>query len=252
MNFGWISIALFCCCILLMCEPSNAAELSFNSPELHRPRAYSPKENFEGQRKQMVEYQLRPRGIKDKRVLAAMSKIPRHQFVDPSWRDLAYCDRPLPIGHNQTISQPYIVAYMSETARISPSDRVLEIGTGCGYQTAVLGELAKEVYSVEIIPQLAERGREILSKLDYKNIKVKTGDGYKGWAEHAPYDAIIVTAAPEYIPQTLIDQLAVNGTMVIPLGTWYQQIFVLTKTPEGMVKEKTIPVRFVPMIRKLL
>ncbi|MGV2828115.1 protein-L-isoaspartate(D-aspartate) O-methyltransferase [Myxosarcina sp. GI1(2024)] len=204
------------------------------------------------QRRQMVEYQLRDRGINDRQVLAAMSQVPRHQFVDSSIKDLAYSDRPLPIGHNQTISQPYIVAYMSQAAEISPGDRVLEIGTGCGYQAAVLGELAREVYSIEIIPQLADSARQILSQLGYQNIEVKTGDGYRGWKEHAPYDAIIVTAAPEQIPQSLIDQLAINGKMVIPVGTWYQEMYVLTKTLDGTVKEKTIPVRFVPMRRKSL
>ena len=141
---------------------------------------------------------------------------------------------------------------MSEAAEISPGDKVLEIGTGCGYQAAVLGELAQEVYSVEIIPQLADRARQILSKLDYQNVAVKTGDGYQGWAEHAPFDAIIVTAAPKSIPQPLIDQLAINGKMVIPVGTWYQEIVVLTKTKNRIVTEKTIPVRFVPMRKKSL
>ena len=209
-------------------------------------------ERFEWQRRQMVESQLRARGIKDERVLAAMSKVPRHQFVDSSWRDLAYSDSPLPIGHNQTISQPYIVAYMTEAAEISPEAKVLEIGTGCGYQAAVLGEIAKQVYSLEIIPQLAQRARQTLSQLGEKNIEVKNGDGYQGWAEHAPYDAIIVTAAPPHIPQPLIDQLAIKGKMVIPVGTWDQEIVVLTKTKERIIEQKTIPVRFVPMRRKYL
>ncbi len=198
----------------------------------------------------MVEEQLRTRGIDDERVLAAMSKVPRHQFVDSWWEELAYSDRPLPIGYNQTISQPYIVAYMSFAAEITSEDKVLEIGTGCGYQTAILGEIAQCVYSLEIIPQLAEQARRTLTQLGYKNIKVKTGDGYHGWAENAPYDAIIVTAAPEQIPQPLIDQLAINGKMVIPVGTEVQDIIILTKTKLGIVEEKTLPVRFVPMRRK--
>ena len=250
MNFGLPAIALLLCCIFLMSVPTHAAELPSNSAKLQRPRSYSATEQFELQRGQMVQYQLRDRGIKDERVLTAMSKIPRHQFIDSSWRDLAYSDRPLPIGNSQTISQPYIVAYMSETAEISPGDRVLEIGTGCGYQAAVLGELAREVYSIEIIPQLADRARQLLSQLNYQNVKVKTGDGYRGWAEHAPYDAIIVTAAPKRIPQTLIDQLAIDGKMVIPVGRWYQDLIVLTKTPERIITQKTIPVRFVPMRKK--
>ena len=252
MNLVWISITLLYCCILLIPVPTNAAEISPNSSSFEKLKFNSASEQFELQRKQMVQYQLRDRDIKDERVLTAMSKIPRHQFVSSSWRDLAYSDHPLPIGHNQTISQPYIVAYMSETAEIDPSDRVLEIGTGCGYQAAVLGELAKKVYSVEIIPQLADSARQILSELDYENIEVKTGDGYQGWAEHAPYDAIIVTAAPKHIPQALIDQLAINGKMVIPVGTWHQEIVVLTKTQDGIVEERTLAVRFVPMKRKLL
>lgn len=212
----------------------------------------SEMERFELQRRLMVEYQLCDRGIKDERVLQAMSKVPRHQFVDLSWRDLAYSDRPLEIGYNQTISQPYIVAYMTESAEISSSDKVLEIGTGCGYQAAVLGEIAKQIYSIEIIPQLAAKARRTLSQMGYENIEVKTGDGYQGWTEHAPYNRIIVTAAPERIPQALIDQLATNGKMVIPVGTWHQEIFVLTKTQDGTVKERTISVRFVPMRRKSL
>lgn len=252
MNFSWIAIALLLCCLLVTSAPIHAAEISSHASELERPKANLPTAQFKLLREQMVNYQLRDRGIKDERVLAAMSKVPRHQFVAPSWRDLAYSDRPLPIGHNQTISQPYIVAYMSEAAEISPGDKVLEIGTGCGYQAAVLGELASEVYSIEIIPQLATSARQILGELGYQNIKVKTGNGYLGWAEHAPYDAIIVTAAPEQIPQSLIDQLAVNGKLVIPVGRWFQEIFILTKTQEGVLTETTIPVRFVPMRKKVL
>ncbi|MGB5635687.1 MAG: protein-L-isoaspartate(D-aspartate) O-methyltransferase [Waterburya sp.] len=233
-----------------MSVPINAAELTPNSSELQRLNSNPEREQFELERRQMIEYQLRDRGIQDERVLTAMSKVPRHRFVDSSWRNLAYSDRPLPIGHQQTISQPYIVAYMTEAAEILPDAKVLEIGTGCGYQAAVLGEIAQKVYSIEIIPQLTARARRTLSQLGYENIEVKTGDGYQGWAEHAPYDAIIVTAAPQQVPQALIDQLAINGKMVIPVGTWHQEIFVLTKTQNGMVEERTLPVRFVPMIRK--
>ncbi|MDJ0650326.1 MAG: protein-L-isoaspartate(D-aspartate) O-methyltransferase [Xenococcaceae cyanobacterium MO_188.B19] len=207
-------------------------------------------EQFEVERKQMVETQLRDRQIEDQRVLAAMSKVPRHEFLDSWCQDFAYSDRPLPIPHHQTISQPYIVAYMTQAANIAPSDRVLEIGTGCGYQAAILAEIAKQVYSVEIIPQLSQQASQTLSKLGYKNIQFKIGDGYQGWVEHAPYDAIIVTAAPEYIPHALIKQLKINGTMVIPVGKWYQDIVVLTKKENDIVLEKTIPVRFVPMKKK--
>ena len=252
MNFSLVSIALLYCCILILCLPGCAGEVNSNESRIQGENSNSGIEQFEIERQQMVEYQIRDRGIQDKRVLAAMSKVPRHQFVEPPWKDFAYSDRPLPIGYQQTISQPYIVAYMSETAEISPDAKVLEIGTGCGYQAAILGEIAKQVYSIEIIPELAERARQTLSQLGYENIEVKTGDGYQGWAEHAPYDAIIVTAAPEKIPQPLIDQLATNGKMVIPVGSWHQDIVVLTKTEDQIIEEKTIPVRFVPMRRKLL
>ncbi|WP_300633771.1 protein-L-isoaspartate(D-aspartate) O-methyltransferase [Mastigocoleus sp. MO_188.B34] len=231
---------------------SYALEFSSNPHGLEINKSYAAIDKFDWKRRQMVKYQLRNRGIKDKRVLAAISKVPRHEFVDSSLRDLAYSDSPLPIGHNQTISQPYIVAYMTEAGEISPSDKVLEIGTGSGYQAAVLGEIAKEVYSIEIIPQLAIKARRTLSRLGYQNIQVKTGDGYQGWVENAPYDAIIVTAAPESIPKPLIEQLAINGKMVIPVGKSNQEIFVLTKTQNGTLSEKTIPVRFVPMRRKFL
>ncbi|MGF1588639.1 MAG: protein-L-isoaspartate(D-aspartate) O-methyltransferase [Pleurocapsa sp.] len=207
----------------------------------------SESSRFELQRRQMVEYQIRDRGIQDERVLAAMCKVPRHQFVDSSYRDLAYDDCPLPIGYNQTISQPYIVAYMTEAAQIDPEDKVLEIGTGCGYQAAILGAIAQKVYSIELIPQLAQKARQTLSQLGYDNIEVKTGDGYQGWIEHAPYDAIIVTAAPEYVPQNSLAQLALNAKMVVPVGTWHQEILVLSKTENELVEERTIPVCFVPM-----
>ncbi len=237
--------------ISMLYIPSYAVELSLNPSQIQSPSFKVTVEQFELQRRQMVEDQLRQRGLKDERVLAAMSKVPRHQFVDSWWQELAYSDRPLSIGYNQTISQPYIVAYMSSAAEISPGDKVLEIGTGSGYQAAILGEIAQEVYSIEIIPQLAAKARRTLSQLGYENIAVKTGDGYQGWVENAPYDAIIVTAAPEQIPQPLIDQLATNGKMVIPVGKWYQNIVVLTKTQDRVVKETTLPVRFVPMRRKI-
>ena len=212
---------------------------------------YQPADNLDSQRQDMVRYQVRQRGIKDEAVLEAMSTVPRHRFVDPSQADLAYEDHPLPIGYNQTISQPYIVAYMTELAEISPQDKVLEIGTGSGYQAAVLGKLAKEVYTIEIIPELANRASQILKELGYTNIFLREGDGYQGWKEHAPYDAIIVTAAPESIPQSLIDQLAIGGKLVIPVGTWYQDIIVLTKTPGKIIEERKIAVRFVPLRHKV-
>jgi protein-L-isoaspartate(D-aspartate) O-methyltransferase len=204
-------------------------------------------QSFAVERNYMVAQQLQIRGISDQLVIQAMKKVPREKFVPPSLQDYSYRDCPLPIGYNQTISQPYIVAYMTEAANISSEDKVLEIGTGCGYQTAVLAEIAQEVYSLEIIPELAESARKTLKDLGYTNIHVKVGDGYQGWEEYAPYNAIIVTAAPNHIPPPLLKQLAVRGKMVIPVGEYSQDIFVITNTPEGLIKERTIPVRFVPL-----
>jgi protein-L-isoaspartate(D-aspartate) O-methyltransferase len=198
-------------------------------------------------RKIMVETQLRNQGITDAAVLAAMEKVPRHEFVPASHQEHAYGNFPLPIGKGQTISQPFIVAYMTQKLQLKKSDRVLEIGTGSGYQTAILSELASHVYSIEIIPELAEVAKLVLHKLGYKNIEIKTGDGYEGWPDHAPYDAIIVTAAPEHIPEPLLKQLKLGGRMVIPVGLEKQQMITITKTKNGLLKEKTADVRFVPM-----
>jgi protein-L-isoaspartate(D-aspartate) O-methyltransferase len=203
--------------------------------------------DFDQQRLQMVEQQLWGRGIKDRAVLNAMSRVPRHRFMAPELSALAYSDHPLPIAHGQTISQPYIVAYMLEAAGITPEKTVLEIGTGSGYEAAVLGELAQAVYTIEIIPELAAAAHQTLSELGYLNVHVKAGDGHQGWPEHAPYDAILVTAAPDHVPQPLVDQLAINGKLVIPVGDWFQEMRLITKTKTGIVSEITIPVRFVPM-----
>jgi protein-L-isoaspartate(D-aspartate) O-methyltransferase len=207
-------------------------------------------DEFKDQRRQMVERQIRARGIKNQAVLEAMMKVPRHRFVTAGYVTAAYEDHPLPIGQGQTISQPYIVAYMTEAAEISDNEKVLEIGTGSGYQAAILGELAKEVYTIEIIPELAERARRTLSELGYRNVRVKTGNGYEGWAEYSPYDGIVVTAAPAEVPQALIDQLALNGKMVIPVGVGAQEMMIITKTADGVIEKRTIPVRFVPMTGK--
>src|SRR5687768_13875450 len=204
---------------------------------------------YAGRRARMVQEQLRPMGIREEKVLAAMTKVPRHEFVEPSLRHLAYEDGPLPIGFNQTISQPYIVAYMTEAAKISPDEKVLEIGTGSGYQAAILAELARQVYTIEIIPELANRARNQLSDLGYTNVQVRAGDGYAGWKEHAPFDAILVTAAPDHVPPALVDQLAVDGRMIIPVGARYQEMRVLTKTARGVIEETTMEVRFVPLVR---
>lgn len=206
-------------------------------------------EEFAKQRRELVD-QLRSQGIKNQDVLDALLKVPRHRFVPASYRHLAYQNRPLPIGQDQTISQPFIVGYMTEAAEIGSGEKVLEIGTGSGYQAAVLAELAKEVYTIEIIPQLAEGARSLLREMEYKNVQVKTGNGYEGWTEHAPFDAIVVTAAPDEVPKALVEQLAVRGKMVIPVGTSFQQMVVITKTEAGVVERRTIPVVFVPMTGK--
>jgi protein-L-isoaspartate(D-aspartate) O-methyltransferase len=198
-------------------------------------------------RARMVENQLRARDIKDPRVLEVMGRVPRHLFVPEPERGDAYGDFPLPIGHGQTISQPYIVAFMTQALEVRPTDRVLEIGTGSGYQAAVLAELAAEVYTIEIVERLADRARDTLSTLGYKNVQVRAGNGYLGWPEHAPYDRVMVTAAPDEIPQALVDQLRVGGLMAIPVGTYLQELKILRKTATGLETLATMPVRFVPM-----
>lgn len=198
----------------------------------------------------MVDDQLRARGIRDPRVLDAMTRVPRHIFVPEAGRDDAYGDYPLPIGHGQTISQPYIVAFMTEALQLEPTHRVLEIGTGSGYQAAVLGELAGEVFTIEIIDELAVRARQLLADSGYRNVTVRTGNGYLGWPEHAPFDRIMVTAAPVDVPPALVDQLKIDGLMAIPVGTGLQELRILRRTPDGMTTLATLPVRFVPMTGK--
>jgi len=199
-------------------------------------------------RKKMVAEQIEARGIKDKNVLEAMRKVERHRFVPKDICHLAYGDHPLPIGEGQTISQPYIVALMTEVIRPNRSMRVLEIGTGSGYQAAILAELCKDVYTIEIIEKLGKQAQKILSEL-YKNVHVKIGDGYKGWPEAAPFDAIIVTCAPVSVPQPLADQLKEEGKMVIPVGkAGMQHLVILTKTKGRLIAREILPVRFVPMV----
>jgi len=202
------------------------------------------------QRKRMVKRQLIRRGIRDERVLEAMKKIPRHLFVDESLKSRAYGDHPLPIGEGQTISQPYVVALMTEALKLKPSDRVLEIGTGSGYQAAVLAEIVKEVYSIEIRERLAKRAKQLLDKLGYKNIRIKHADGYFGWEEHAPFDAIIITASANHIAPPLIKQLKEGGRLIIPLGsTLYSQTLTLVTKRQGQLEvEQMGGVRFVPMV----
>jgi protein-L-isoaspartate(D-aspartate) O-methyltransferase len=207
-------------------------------------------ELWAARRQNMVARQIEARGIHDSRVLAAMRKVPRHRFVPASEQDAAYNDTPLPIGFDQTISQPYIVGYMTEALQIEPHHRVLEIGTGSGYQAAILAELAREVYTVEIVAPLGERARETLAALNYQNVHVRIGDGYLGWPEHAPFDRVIVTAAPDHVPKPLVEQLAPGGRLIVPVGRLDQWIRILTKTGDRVIEETTIPVRFVPLVRE--
>ena len=201
-------------------------------------------------RTQMVENQLKARGIKDPRVIQAMLKVKRHLFVPANYRNQAYADHPLPIGEGQTISQPYIVALMTEMLALKGRERVLEIGTGSGYQAAILAELAKEVYTIEIIEPLARRSEGLLKELVYNNIKVKFGDGFLGWPELAPFDGIIVTCAPEKIPEPLLEQLAEGGRLVIPVGTYWQELKLVRKIKGRTTVVDIVPVRFVPMLRE--
>ncbi len=209
-------------------------------------------EKFEEMRRKMVERQIVARGIRDGRVIRAMLKVPRHFFVPEHYRNEAYNDYPLPIGHGQTISQPYMVAVMTEALELNSDHKVLEIGTGSGYQTAILAEIAREVYSVERVKELAERAETTLKSLGYKNVHIKVGDGTLGWEEHAPYDRIIVTAAAPDIPRPLIDQLNPYGIIVIPLGGHYLQTLVKArKLPDGTVfREEMFSCAFVPLIGK--
>lgn len=195
----------------------------------------------------MVEKQVISRGIQNSKVIQAMLKVPRHKFVPEDLRDSAYNDSPLPIGMEQTISQPYIVALMTELLNPKGGEKILEVGTGSGYQTAVIAETGCEVYTVEILEPIAEKAKQILKALGYENIHFKIGDGYRGWEEHAPFDAIIVTAAPDHIPQPLINQLKVKGRMIIPVGALYQDLLLIRKTEKGVDMKTVTPVRFVPM-----
>jgi protein-L-isoaspartate(D-aspartate) O-methyltransferase len=211
------------------------------------PQAADP---FESRRLRMVATQIEARGISDPCVLDAMRRIPRHVFVPAEAREEAYADRPLPIGHHQTISQPYIVALMTELVRPRSDTKVLEIGTGSGYQAAVLAECAGEVYTIEILPELGRQATELLARLGHDTVHTRVGDGFDGWKEHAPFDAIIVTAAPPQIPQPLLDQLAPGGRLVIPVGEGFQNLVLVTRTASGFERRTVTPVRFVPMTGK--
>ncbi len=202
---------------------------------------------FAAARRRMVAEQIEARDVRDPRVLAALRRVPRHEFVPESERKHAYADRPLGIGLDQTISQPYVVAAMTELARAGPDARVLEVGTGSGYQAAVLAELAAEVYTIEILEPLARRAEGTLRRLGYANVHVRHGDGWLGWPEAAPFDAIVVTAAPPRVPPALLEQLVEGGRLVIPVGRSWQELEVHVRTPDGFEVERVFPVRFVPM-----
>ena len=212
-----------------------------------KPAQTSARE-FAVEREQMVKEQIAMRGVTDERVLRAMGKVPREQFVPEQMRGQSYSDGPLPIGYDQTISQPFVVAFMTEKLGLRPTDRVLEIGTGSGYQAAILAELAAKVYTIEIVEPLGKRAEETLRRLGYKNVQVKIGDGYQGWPEHAPFDAVIVTCAPDHVPQPLVEQTKEGGRIVIPVGpAGDQTLYLLEKKNGRLEKRNVLPVSFVPM-----
>lgn len=215
--------------------------------ELNKTSTHDSKDNFKTMREKMVEYQIKSRGIKDSRVLSAMLKVERHLFVPDDLKDSAYNDQALPIAEGQTISQPYIVALMTELLELKGNEKVLEVGTGSGYQAAILAELAREVYTIEIIEKLAVSAEKLLNNLGYKNIHIKIGDGYQGWPEKAPFDAIIVTCAPDHIPKPLLEQLKDGGRMVIPVGAYSQELKKIVKRGEKIETTDVLPVIFVPM-----
>jgi len=219
--------------------PASSQGMEINTMENPFPRQV--------ERDRMVRDQIISRGVADPRVLQAMRTVPRHAFVPESELDQAYEDHPLPIGFGQTISQPYIVAFMTEALRLQPHERVLEIGTGSGYQAAILSQIVDKVYSIEIVEPLAERANDTIQKLGFANVVVRAGDGYQGWAEEAPFSAIILTAAPEHIPQPLLGQLAVGGRLILPLGKTVQTLMLMTRTQDGWKTEELLPVAFVPM-----
>ena len=201
----------------------------------------------QAERDQMVQEQIMARGVTDPRVLHVMRTIPRHQFVLESDVEEAYEDHPLSIGFGQTISQPYIVAFMTEALNLQPHERVLEIGAGSGYQAAVLSQLAKKVFSIEIVESLADRAKKTLNNLGINTVIIRTGDGYQGWFNEAPFDAIMLTAAPEHIPQPLLDQLVIGGRLILPLGKMVQRLILMKRTQEVWKKDELFPVAFVPM-----
>ena len=205
-------------------------------------------DNFKQERERMVQTQIEARGVKDEKVLKAMREVPRHLFVQEQMKACAYQDEPLPIGEGQTISQPYIVAYMTEVLCLKGDERALEVGTGSGYQAAILAGIVKEVFTIEIVKTLSLSAQRVLSSLGYKNIYFKVGDGTWGWKEEAPFDVIMVTAAPDIVPQALREQLKVTGRMVIPVGSTFQELVLVTREKKKFKEKKLLPVRFVPLV----
>ncbi len=241
--------ALLICSVLLLIH--GACFTSWFSLDGDQKKALEDKkEKYARLRERMVHDQLQGRDIRDSGIIAAMLKVPRHEFVPDALSEAAYDDNALPINSGQTISQPYIVAYMTQALELHGTERVLEIGTGSGYQAAVLAEIVPEVFTVEILPELSEQAKTVLGRLGYRNVHFRVGDGYAGWPEHAPFDRIIVTAAPQDVPPPLIDQLKEGGRMVIPVGNVEQALLVIQKDKEGITRRSTIAVRFVPMTGK--
>jgi protein-L-isoaspartate(D-aspartate) O-methyltransferase len=247
MNYlGRISLSITLACSTLLgllvwtssCSRDGAASSPLNDP------------NRKTERDRMVDEHIIPRGIKDQAVLAAMRHVPRHRFVPSMYASFAYMDGPLPIGHDQTISQPSLVAMMTEALTLKKTDKVLEIGTGSGYQAAILAELAGTVLTIEIVEPLARQAEFTLAELGYHNIRVRVGDGYLGWPEEAPFDAIIVTAAPDHVPQPLLDQLAVGGRLILPVGRFFQTLELYHRTADGYERKTLSFVRFVPLVRE--
>ena len=248
-GLGVIAILLIVVGVRLYSPPADSSVLPQAPPPLDPPQRPPAEESrFVEARRRMIEDQLRGRDITNPKVLEVMGRIPRQHFVPKELLHLAYADQALPIDEHQTISQPYIVALMTQMARCTSQSRALEIGTGSGYQAAVLAELCKEVFSIEILKPLADSARERLATLGCKNVTIRHGDGYQGWREHAPFDVILVTAAPDHVPEALVKQLAIGGRLVIPVGGYFQELLLLERQQDGTVRRKAIaPVLFVPM-----
>jgi len=250
---AWKALKTGCYAILgIVLAAALVAETGRNVTFAEKSGNKAAKENrnpFHEQKMKMIEKQIAARGVTDQNVLSAFRQVDRHRYVPKHLQHMAYEDRPLPIGEGQTISQPYIVAFMTEALNLSDTDRVLEIGTGSGYQAAILAEIVAHVYTIEIVESLGRRAKEVLDAEGYANIDVKIGDGFQGWPEHAPFDAIMVTCAPTDVPEPLKEQLAEGGTMIIPVGpAWDQKLVLLEKRDGKLVEKESLPVRFVPMV----